>query len=227
MCMDLIILETCYPFICESDLKVTNGFKCWKGEQWGKCGTKGKNTLHLFTEAFMWLCKFIFLKISGVEGIDNEKRKPAEVWKGKWVERACGQVDVLWSYKDVFMWALQRKSRFWRRITRETVKTVKKVPQRGKCVLEISWKWLWEVTQWDAEINATAGSGATCGLSPRQFFSSCLTLKAPNWTVHMLKIAIFFSGNFLLWSCMMYFRPEGPRDCEKCGFERSVEIERW
>lgn len=32
----------------------------------------------------------------------------------------------------------------------------------------------------------------------------------------------FFSGNFLNWSCMRYFRPERPRDCEKCGFERKA-----
>lgn len=225
MCMDLIILETCYPFICESDLKVTNGFKCWKGERWGKCGTKGKNTLHLFAEAFMWLCKFIFLKISGVEGIDNEKRKPAEVWKGKWVERACGQVDVLWSYKGVFMWALQRKSQFWRRITRETVKSVKKVPQGGKCVLEISWKWLREVAQWDAEINATAGSGATCGLSPRQFFSSCLTLKTPNTHVEN---CIFFLREFSsleLYDVLQTWRSKGL--WKMWLWKKSVEIERW
>jgi len=32
-----------------------------------------------------------------------------------------------------------------------------------------------EVGQWDAEVNVTAGSGATYGPSPRQFFSSCST----------------------------------------------------
>lgn len=53
MSMDLIILETYYPLICESGLKMTNGFRCWKGGRWRKCETKGKTTLHMLAKALM------------------------------------------------------------------------------------------------------------------------------------------------------------------------------
>lgn len=61
----------------------------------------------------------------------------------------------------------------------------------------VYWKYLGnDCERWDTEINVAAGSGTTRDPRPRQFFSSCLNLKAPNWTVQVLKIASFSRGIF-------------------------------
>lgn len=54
-CMNLFILETYHPHVCESRLKMANGFKCWKGEGMRKGENKGKPTLHVYAETLMWL----------------------------------------------------------------------------------------------------------------------------------------------------------------------------
>lgn len=49
-CMNLIFLETYYSPICETGLKMANGFKCWKGEGRRKGENKGNSTLHVCAE---------------------------------------------------------------------------------------------------------------------------------------------------------------------------------
>lgn len=107
-------------------------------------------------------------------------------WKGH-------VVDVLWSYKGVFVWVLQGNRNFEGRTNELHEKQQKIFHKEGN----VHWKYLGnDCERWDTEINVTAGSGTTRDPRPRQFFSSCLNLKAPNWTVQVLKIASFPQGIF-------------------------------